>query len=182
MDENENDFIVEDDGGEEIPELPTMFSMGTFQDLSHHFKVICQLFVHLAVKPPHQRRSFMKREMNSESFYSDNLRSYSCHSLQGTIFRCLWPSHDENSPGLKTHLWRLPSGSQILKPLWKRSPTSGSNNWPFRYPSATLVTSEIELLLYERSWRDRNTTSLHLRLLICIFCLAFSRTYTVAFL
>ncbi|KAF8495624.1 hypothetical protein JB92DRAFT_2747549 [Gautieria morchelliformis] len=55
---NDSDFIVEDDGAEGVPELPTMFSMGTFQDLSHHFKVICQLFVHLAVKESPGRQSF----------------------------------------------------------------------------------------------------------------------------
>jgi hypothetical protein len=30
-DNDDNDFIVEDDGAEDVPELPTMFSMGTFQ-------------------------------------------------------------------------------------------------------------------------------------------------------
>ncbi|KAF8522274.1 hypothetical protein BU17DRAFT_44843 [Hysterangium stoloniferum] len=59
---NESDddgFIVEDDSDQEkIPELPAMFSMGTFQDLSHHFKVICQLFVHVAVQQPGQRANY----------------------------------------------------------------------------------------------------------------------------
>ncbi|KAF8590620.1 hypothetical protein K439DRAFT_1657365 [Ramaria rubella] len=66
--EAEDDFIVEDDDAENIPELPTMFSMGTFQDFSHHFKVICQLFVHLATHDPHRRPSWMKQALGKNYF------------------------------------------------------------------------------------------------------------------
>lgn len=60
----EDGFIVEDD---EAPvELPMEYSMNTHQDLAHHFKIICQLFVHIAVKPADQRRSFMEDTMKSE--------------------------------------------------------------------------------------------------------------------
>jgi len=56
----ENSWIVEDDGPESVPELPVAFNMSSHQGLSHHFKIICQLFVHLAVRSPSQRMSFMQ--------------------------------------------------------------------------------------------------------------------------
>lgn len=57
----ENDaFIVEDDNDTPM-ELPTEFSMSTYQDLTHHFKVICQLFVHLAVQEKENRLDFMEQ-------------------------------------------------------------------------------------------------------------------------
>lgn len=58
--EDENGWIVEDDGPEGVPELPVAFNMSSHQDLSHHFKIICQLFVHLAVRSPSRRVSFMR--------------------------------------------------------------------------------------------------------------------------
>ena len=58
--EEEEDWIVEDEGPEGVPELPVAFNMSSHQDLSHHFKIICQLFVHLAVRSPSQRVSFMR--------------------------------------------------------------------------------------------------------------------------
>lgn len=58
--EGENSWIVEDDGPDGVPELPVAFNMSSHQDLSHHFKIICQLFVHLAVRSPSQRVSFMQ--------------------------------------------------------------------------------------------------------------------------
>ncbi|KAK7693412.1 hypothetical protein QCA50_002980 [Cerrena zonata] len=63
--ENEETFIVEDDL---TIELPAEFSMSTHQDLKHHFKIICQLFVHLAVQDPSDRRSFMEDSIKSEYF------------------------------------------------------------------------------------------------------------------
>lgn len=57
---DEDSWIVEDDGLEGVPELPTAFNMSSHQDLSHHFKIICQLFVHLAVRSPSQRVSFIQ--------------------------------------------------------------------------------------------------------------------------
>lgn len=56
----EGSWIVEDDGLEGVPELPVAFNMSSHQDLSHHFKIICQLFVHLAVRSPSQRMSFIQ--------------------------------------------------------------------------------------------------------------------------
>lgn len=58
--EGENDWIVEDEGPGDVPELPVAFNMSSHQDLSHHFKIICQLLVHLAVRSPSQRVSFMQ--------------------------------------------------------------------------------------------------------------------------
>ena len=68
-DEGENDdmddFVVEDDGAA-IPELPVAFSRRTHQDSSHDFKVVCQLFVHLAMMPVGERRSFMDNLLKGE--------------------------------------------------------------------------------------------------------------------
>ncbi|KAI0636876.1 hypothetical protein C8Q77DRAFT_1094995 [Trametes polyzona] len=47
-DAEDDTFIVEDDSAAAI-ELPAEFSMNTYQDLLHHFKIVCQLFVHMAV-------------------------------------------------------------------------------------------------------------------------------------
>ena len=60
----DDSFIVEDD--EPTAELPVEYSMNTHQDLAHHFKIICQLFVYLAVRPVAERRSFMEDAMKSE--------------------------------------------------------------------------------------------------------------------
>ena len=56
-------FIIEDDNA---VELPVEFSMSTHQDLKYHFKIICQLFVHLAVQDPDDRRVFMEDSMKCE--------------------------------------------------------------------------------------------------------------------
>lgn len=58
--EGEDSWIVEDDGPEGVPELPAAFNMSSHQDLSHHFKIVCQLFVHLVVRSPSQRASFIQ--------------------------------------------------------------------------------------------------------------------------
>jgi hypothetical protein len=60
----DDSFIVEDN--EPTAELPVEYSMNTHQDLAHHFKIICQLFVYLAVRPVAERRSFMEDAMKSE--------------------------------------------------------------------------------------------------------------------
>lgn len=57
----DSNFIVEDDASVAIPELPVEFRQQ--QDLSHHFKTICQLFVHLAVRPLHKRSAFMAQSL-----------------------------------------------------------------------------------------------------------------------
>ena len=58
-----SDFIVEDDN---VFQLPAEFSMETHQDLSHQFKKIFQFFVHIAVRPPKRRSSFMKKKLTGK--------------------------------------------------------------------------------------------------------------------
>ncbi|KIM87118.1 hypothetical protein PILCRDRAFT_300520 [Piloderma croceum F 1598] len=70
LQEPEDDsFIVEDDGAP-TAELPMEYSMNTHQDLAHHFKIICQFFVHLAVRPAAERRSFVVDSMKNEQYFS----------------------------------------------------------------------------------------------------------------
>lgn len=55
------DSFIVDDGDAVAPELPPEFSMNTYQDLMHHFKIICQMYVHLAVQRKKDRRKFMEK-------------------------------------------------------------------------------------------------------------------------
>jgi len=67
---DDDDFIVEDNvEGTQSINLPVAFSMNTHQDLTHHFKVICQLFVHMAVRPLPERRPFMKHVLKSKQLH-----------------------------------------------------------------------------------------------------------------
>ncbi|GJE90811.1 hypothetical protein PsYK624_069550 [Phanerochaete sordida] len=59
--------FIEEDSNQAI-ELPVEFSMNTYQDLMHHFKIICQLFVHLAVQPVDERREYMDARLKQEYF------------------------------------------------------------------------------------------------------------------
>ena len=59
--------FIEEDNNTTTLELPAEFSMNTYQDLMHHFKIICQLFVHLAVRPTEERRAFMEQSMKGAS-------------------------------------------------------------------------------------------------------------------
>ncbi|EGO21468.1 hypothetical protein SERLADRAFT_440729 [Serpula lacrymans var. lacrymans S7.9] len=68
--EKEDDFIVEDEGGTTATALPAEFSMSTHQDLAHHFKIICQLFVHMAVRPRFERRAYMEQILKVEEYFS----------------------------------------------------------------------------------------------------------------
>ena len=58
--EDIEDFIVEDDEGGNAA-LPAEFSMVSHQDLTHHFKVVCQYLVHLAVTAPRSRLRRVKK-------------------------------------------------------------------------------------------------------------------------
>ena len=77
-DEDEQDFIVED-GVHDVPpaQLPLAFSLSTHQDLTHHFKIVCQLFVHMAVRPLVDRRPFLEHALKGlivrESQRADDL-------------------------------------------------------------------------------------------------------------
>ncbi|KAG2034904.1 hypothetical protein BDR03DRAFT_963948 [Suillus americanus] len=69
--DEDDDFIVEDDEhGVLTTQLPIAFSMNTHQDLAHQFKIICQLFVHMAVRFPDDRRSFMKKMLETDKYFS----------------------------------------------------------------------------------------------------------------
>ncbi|KAI6109012.1 hypothetical protein EV401DRAFT_1998574 [Pisolithus croceorrhizus] len=69
--EEEDDFIVEDiQDGVQAVDLPAAFSMNAHQDLTHHFKIICQLFVHMAVRPLPERRAFMRHVLKNEQYFS----------------------------------------------------------------------------------------------------------------
>ncbi|PCH38064.1 hypothetical protein WOLCODRAFT_96408 [Wolfiporia cocos MD-104 SS10] len=65
--DQEDAFIVEDDSSS-VPQLPAQFSMNSHQDLIHHFKVICQYFVHLAVADAGERESTAQRLLKDEYF------------------------------------------------------------------------------------------------------------------
>ena len=58
-DEDIDDFVVQDDEAV-MPELPMAFSRHGHQDARHDFKVVCQLFVHLAMMPMDERREYME--------------------------------------------------------------------------------------------------------------------------
>lgn len=55
---------MEDDSAAAI-ELPAEFSMNTYQDLLHHFKIICQMFVHMAVHGDDERSEVAARLQQS---------------------------------------------------------------------------------------------------------------------
>ncbi|KAI5122946.1 hypothetical protein M0805_006827 [Coniferiporia weirii] len=62
-----DDFIV-DDGDERTASLPAIFSMNTHQDLVHHFKIVCQYYVHLVVTSEAARSKMADRLVNDEYF------------------------------------------------------------------------------------------------------------------
>jgi hypothetical protein len=67
-DNDTDDFVVQDDGSV-IPDLPMAFSRHGHQDTRHDFKVVCQLFVHLAMMPMDERRTFMEKMLKGTSLY-----------------------------------------------------------------------------------------------------------------
>ncbi|KAI0256818.1 hypothetical protein BJV78DRAFT_1167155 [Lactifluus subvellereus] len=68
-DDHIDDFVVQDDGAA-VPELPMAFSRRGHQDINHDFKVVCQLFVHLAMMPMDERRLFMEEMLEGEHYFS----------------------------------------------------------------------------------------------------------------
>lgn len=69
--DEDDDFIVEDDEHAVLTtQLPIAFSMNTHQDLAHQFKIVCQLFVHIAVRSRSDRRPFMKKMLETEEYFS----------------------------------------------------------------------------------------------------------------
>ncbi|KAI9509629.1 hypothetical protein F5148DRAFT_1012019 [Russula earlei] len=64
-----DDFVVQDDEAV-IPDLPMAFSRHSHQDVRHDFKVVCQLFVHLAMTPMDERKTYMAEKLNGEPYFS----------------------------------------------------------------------------------------------------------------
>ncbi|OAX44684.1 hypothetical protein K503DRAFT_764872 [Rhizopogon vinicolor AM-OR11-026] len=70
-DDGDDNFIVEDDEqGGSTTRLPVAFSMNTHQDLAHQFKIVFQLFVHMAVRPTAERHQFMEKMLEAEEYFS----------------------------------------------------------------------------------------------------------------
>lgn len=70
-DEDEiDDFIVDDEGDAQTAALPAIFSMNTHQDLIHHFKIVCQYLVHLAVTSPSARERIADRLTSGKLIYA----------------------------------------------------------------------------------------------------------------
>ncbi|KAG8746925.1 Translation elongation factor 1 beta [Ceratobasidium sp. 414] len=68
-DSDDQDSWIEDDGGEiNVPILPEEYSMLGHQSLAHHFKVVMQMFVHLACTKARKRWAFRKDEKNDQYF------------------------------------------------------------------------------------------------------------------
>ena len=67
-DNDMEDFVVQDDGSV-IPDLPMAFSRHSHQDTGHDFKVVCQLFVHLAMMPMDERRVYMEKMLKGTTLY-----------------------------------------------------------------------------------------------------------------
>ncbi|KAG8793613.1 hypothetical protein FRC12_002245 [Ceratobasidium sp. 428] len=66
---DDQDSWIEDDGGEaNVPILPEEYSMFGHQSLAHHFKVVMQMFVHLACTKPRKRLPFRQDKKNDEYF------------------------------------------------------------------------------------------------------------------
>jgi hypothetical protein len=70
-DNDMDDFFVQDDGSV-IPDLPMAFSRHSHQDTRHDFKVVCQLFVHLAMMPMDERRAYMEKILKGTALYFPN--------------------------------------------------------------------------------------------------------------
>ncbi|CAE6488439.1 unnamed protein product [Rhizoctonia solani] len=63
---SENDSWIEDDDGAPVAVLPEGYSMLGHQSLAHHFKVVMQLFVHLACLKAKKRLEFRQDERNGK--------------------------------------------------------------------------------------------------------------------
>ncbi len=71
-DDDIDDFVVQDDGVVK-PELPMAFSHQSHQDAGHDFKIVCQLFVHLAMMPMRERRPYMENILKGRNFYASDV-------------------------------------------------------------------------------------------------------------
>ena len=56
-----------------MPDLPMAFSRHSHQDTRHDFKVVCQLFVRLAMMPMDERRAYMEEMLKGTTIYYPNV-------------------------------------------------------------------------------------------------------------
>jgi hypothetical protein len=75
--DNESDFIVEDNSAP--VDLPGQFSRHRHRDLSENFKIVCQLFVHVALQPLKDRRLHMSQRLQGTTNLSDSLTIFDHH-------------------------------------------------------------------------------------------------------
>ncbi|PVF97780.1 hypothetical protein CPB86DRAFT_706347 [Serendipita vermifera] len=68
----EDDFIVKDDEEEEIISLPMEYSMNRAQPVEISFKVVVQLFVHVACQSHHLRATYMEARLKGTYDYFRN--------------------------------------------------------------------------------------------------------------
>jgi hypothetical protein len=111
-----DDFIVDDEDDGPVS-LPPQFSMDSHQDLAHHFKLVFQFFVHIAVRPGEERHDFMKDEMSSQF-------SSLCQCINVTMItslgRLFWnPPHLCPKEGNRTsrfpgHIFCMATGFQAM--------------------------------------------------------------------
>ncbi|KLO18785.1 hypothetical protein SCHPADRAFT_865968 [Schizopora paradoxa] len=92
-DEDEDDFIVDDADQSPTSILPSAYSMNQHQDMSHHFKIACQYFVHLAVTPEEDRPRIADELLTRQDDYfsiplSNLRRKFS--SIRDTITSSVW--------------------------------------------------------------------------------------------
>ena len=87
--EDEEGFIVNDDAhGVPAAQLPLAFSLSTHQDLTHQFKIVCQLFVHIAVRPLADRRPFLESALKGLTVRNPlRVNDLPCHQRRN-IFLC----------------------------------------------------------------------------------------------
>jgi hypothetical protein len=49
------------------------FSHQSHQDAGHDFKIVCQLFVHLAMMPMRERRPYMENILKGRNLYASDV-------------------------------------------------------------------------------------------------------------
>ncbi|KAF8447936.1 hypothetical protein L210DRAFT_3391177 [Boletus edulis BED1] len=102
--EEDANFIVDDDPhGVPPAQLPLAFSLSTHQDLTHHFKIVCQLFVHIAVQPLADRRPFFERVLKEEEYLSVPLQvtRRKLSGIRDSVASSVWRSDFKKA--LETH-------------------------------------------------------------------------------
>jgi len=91
-------------------DLPLEFSKKSHSDIAHHFKIICQLYVHLATTKPKKRPNFIKKSLKDD-YFSVPLAVLR-RKLKGTndsiVASSIWKPHFRKR--LDTH----PRGKQVL--------------------------------------------------------------------